>query len=334
MQVQPVDPAGMLGRAVDALAVEVARQWRAELSARGLGHLDPSAVRWATTSRPVGVPPEEIVGGDRLPPSPVRVTRLRLSGRVEDMARMLANSPARQVAIIGSPGSGKSTLAMLLTLGLLARRQPGDPLPVLVTVSSWDPGREHLDTWLVRRLVELYPALGARGGYGPDAAMWLVDRGLVVPVLDGLDEMAGPAQAPAITALTAAVGRDRPLVVTCRADEYQRAVAQAGSPLARAAVVEIEPVSAADAAAYLPEGQLDGAARWRPVLAHLAAEPDGGLAHVFRTPLMVYLARTAYRAPGSNPAELLTFTEPGNVELHLEDKTIRIWVPHRAFTAT
>jgi hypothetical protein len=79
-----------------------------------------------------------------------------------------------------------------------------------------------------------------------------VDRGLIVPILGGLDEMPEPVQAPVVTPLTTAVGRDRPLVLTSRADEYQAAVAQAGGPLARAAVVEIEPVTAADAAAYLP----------------------------------------------------------------------------------
>src|SRR5262249_18142778 len=202
-------------------------------------------------------------------------------------------------------GAGKSTLAVLLTLGLLQRRQAGDPVPVLVTVSSWDPDREHLDTWLVRRLGELYPALGRRGSTGPARRGRLVGRGLVTPVLAGRDEMPEPVRARAITALTVAVGRDRPMVLTSRADEYQAAVSQAGSPLARAAVVEVEPVTAADAAAYLSTGQVDGQARWQPVLTHLAAQPDGILARTLRTPLMVYLARTAYHIPGSDPAALL-----------------------------
>jgi hypothetical protein len=226
LRVPAVDPAMVLCRAVDDLAETVARQWRAEVNARGLGHLDPIRVHWSATSR----------------------------------------------------------LAVLLTLSLLERRQPGAPMRVLVTVSSWDPDREHLDTWLVRRLGELYLALGGRGRYGIDAAVRLVDRGLVTPILDGLDEMPEPVQARAINALTVAVGRDRPLVLTSRADEYLAAVAQAGSPLARAAVVEIEPITAA-AAAYLPTGQVDGVTRWRPVLAHLTAHPDWAPARTLRTPL-------------------------------------------------
>src|SRR5262249_15891342 len=123
----------------------------------------------------------------------------------------------------------------------------------------------------------------------------------------------------AINALTVAVGRDRPLVLTSRAEEYQVAVAQTGSPLARAAVVEIEPITAGDAAAYLPAGQIGGVARWRPVLTPLADHPDGALAQALPTPLMVYLTRTAYRTPGSDPSKLLTFTAPDTIELHLLD---------------
>ncbi len=308
-----------LDQAADNLAEAVASQWRAEVNARGFGHLDPIRLRWSATSRPVTPPPAELLDDHQRPAAPVKVTRLRLSGDLADMTHALGELPFRQLVVIGSPGAGKSTLAVLLTLGLLKRRQPCDPVPVLMTVSSWDPDREHLDAWLVRRLGELYPALSRRGRYGTDTAVRLVDRGLVMPILDGLDEMPRPVQARAITALTVAVGRDRPFVLTSRADEYQTAVAHAGSPLARAAVVEIEPVTPDDAVGYLTAGQTDGEVRWRPVLAHLAAHPDGVLARTLRTPLMVYLARTAYHTPGSDPAGLLGFTDADASERHLLD---------------
>jgi hypothetical protein len=333
-RVSTVDPAVMVGRAAEDLAEVVARQWRGEVNARGLGHVDPIRIRWSATSRPVTPAPVDLLDGRHRPAPPVKVTGLRLSGDLPGMTRMLAGLPVRQLVVIGSPGAGKSTLVMLLTLALLRRRQTGDPVPVLLTVSSWDPDREHFDTWLVRRLGELYPALGGRGRYGTDTVVRLVDRGLIMPVLDGLDELPEPVQARAVTKVTEAVGRDRPLILTSRAVEYQAAVTQAGSPLARAAVVEIEPVSAADAADYLTAGQIDGEARWRPVLDHLAAHPEGALARTLATPLMVYLARTAYQHPDADPATLLAFTDPDSVERHLLDAylpavyTLRTRPPH------
>ncbi|HET8660729.1 MAG TPA: NACHT domain-containing protein [Micromonosporaceae bacterium] len=310
------DPAVLLQEAVEDLAAQVLRQWQDELSVRGMGHLDPIRLRWSATGRPVMPSPAEVVGADRLPPAPVRVTRLRLAGDLDTVTRTLTRLPSRQLVVIGAPGAGKSTLAILLTLGLLARRRPTDAVPVLLTMTGWDPDREHLHSWLAGRLAQAYPALGSRGRYHPDTAVRLVDRGVVLPVLDGLDEIPEPVQAAALTALTAAVGRDRPLVLTSRAEQYQDAVRRAGAPLARAAVVEIEPVTAADAAAYLAAGQAEPV-RWRPVLAHLTAAPDGALARTLRTPLMVHLARVAYQDPDSDPAGLLAFTDPETITSHL-----------------
>ncbi|MFB9410298.1 NACHT domain-containing protein [Dactylosporangium matsuzakiense] len=307
------DPAGPPAATADDLADQVARQWRTEAAARGLGQFDLIRVRWSATARSVGAPPADVLGSDRLPAAPARVTRLRLAGGVDELARLVSELPARQVVVIGEPGVGKSTLAVLLTLALLARRSDGDPVPVLLTTGSWDPRREHLDAFLVRRLGELYPSVR------PGAALRLIDRGLLVPVLDGLDEMAGPVQALAVAALSEAIGRDRPLVLTSRAEEYERAVAGAGVQPARAAVVEIEPIGVGDAAAYLLGGRMDGAARWATVTEHLHAHPDGVPASVFRSPLMLYLARTAYRDTRRDPGELLGLAEPDQLEAHLLD---------------
>jgi hypothetical protein len=42
--------------------------------------------------------------------------------------------------VLGEPAAGKSVVALLLTLGLL----PDEPVPVLLTVSSWNPHQEDL----------------------------------------------------------------------------------------------------------------------------------------------------------------------------------------------
>lgn len=83
------------------------------------------------------------------------------------------------------------------------------------------------------------------------------------------------------------------------------------------AVVEVEPVTAAQAVKYLTSGQIDGSRRWAPVTAQLRSCPTGVLARVLSTPLKVYLARTMYASPDTDPAELTTFTDPGSLEEHL-----------------
>ena len=231
--------------------------------------------------------------------------------------------PRRQVVVLGEPGAGKSVLAVLLALGLLGKPEPGDPVPVLLPVSSWDPGAggEHLSTWMARRLVEDYPFLANAESYGPDAAASLITAGLVMPILDGLDELPHELLDAAIAGIDRAAvagGRVSPLVVTCRTSDYEAAVAVTGRVLAAAAVIELEQVEPAAAAAFLTEGAPQAVSRWDAVLAGLQA--DAPLAQALTSPLMVALARAIYTDPATSPAELLDTSRlptRGAVESHL-----------------
>ncbi|MFI2667854.1 NACHT domain-containing protein [Micromonospora carbonacea] len=305
----PVDPATRLEDAVDELARQVRRQWDHEAGVRGLLRPEPLRVRWSSTGRPVTGAPVEVFGATG--------GQVRLFGEATEVIRLWRQLPARQLVVIGAAGAGKTSLAVLLTLDLLKDRQDRQAVPVLLPLAGWDPRKDHVDTWLARRLIEFYPVLADRGSFGRDAAVRLVDGARIVPVLDGLDEMPPPLRAAAVRALTEVVGRDRPLVLTCRAEEYQETIAATGTPLARAAVVEIEPLTGQQAGEYLPAGQINGAQRWAPVIAHLRAHPRGPLAQVLSTPLMVYLARTAYTPPHTDPDALTRFTDPADVEEHL-----------------
>jgi hypothetical protein len=313
------DPAALRDRAARDLATWVERQWRQEATARLLDRPEPLQVRWSWTARPAAPPPGEVLGAAA---ATGQVRRLPLRGDLGDVVDRFVQLPQRQLVVLGRPGAGKSVLVLLLTLGLLGRWRPGEPVPVLLNVSSWKPNREHLDSWLGRRLLEEYPVLGNQRLYGVDVAMRLVAAGGVLPVLDGLDELPQTQHPTAVAGLNHAVGGGRPLVVACRAEEYQAAVAATGTTLGRAAVVELEPVDVVAAAAYLQGGQVHGNRRWAPVVAHLGANPRGPLAQALSTPLMVYLARTVYTAPERDPTELCDprrWAEPGQIEDHLLD---------------
>ncbi|WP_086842530.1 BTAD domain-containing putative transcriptional regulator [Amycolatopsis kentuckyensis] len=292
-----VPPHHRFDRAVTELAEAVTWQWRAEAELRSLHRPQPIMLRWSSAAR----------GG-------------KLRGDLDDIAATFTALPVRQLVVLGDPGSGKSVLALMLTLELLRTRGPDDPVPVLLSLASWDPRREHLDRWLAARLAENHPALLTAREYGTDAPTRLVLGGHVVPVLDGLDEMPADLRVAALDALDQTVGAGRSLVLTCRSAEYEQVTRESGTVLSAATVVRLEPVARQEAITYLAARQ--GEDRWLPVADRLRREPDAALARVLRTPLMVDLARIGYGRPPADPAELLAADDAGALEGQLLDSFV------------
>ncbi|MFD1365961.1 hypothetical protein [Actinoplanes sichuanensis] len=302
---------------LDRLADLVGRQWEREAVRRGLRGTSPMRIRWRITERPVGVPPDEVTDL-----GPARVTRLRLAGEVQDLAETWRRLPFRRLVVIGRPGAGKTSAAVLLTCGLLADRRPGEPVAVLLDLAGWRPSSEEFEAWLGRTLAGRY---GLRAA-AREAGRLVAERG-VIAVLDGLDEMRPEDRAAAVTVLNELV--DLPLVVMSRAEEYTATVTETGEPLHRALIVELDPLSPQQAAGYLPGGQAGDADRWAPVARELVRNPSGPLAVALSSPLMTYLARTVYRVPGSDPAELIELAEGGELERRLFDRYLPALYPER-----
>jgi hypothetical protein len=119
--------------------------------------------------------------------------------------------------ILGAAGSGKTTSLLELARNLIARAERDEtlPLPVVLPLSSWAEERLPLAAWLVDELSKRYSVPRDVG------RMW-VARDLVLPLLDGLDEVEPEhreACAAAIHAFRVAHGRV-PLAVCCRTAEY------------------------------------------------------------------------------------------------------------------
>ncbi|WP_086678261.1 BTAD domain-containing putative transcriptional regulator [Amycolatopsis pretoriensis] len=282
-------------RAVTELAEAVTWQWRAEAELRSLHRPQPIVLRWSARR-----------GNPR--------------GELDDIAETFTALPVPQLVVLGEPGSGKSVLALMLTLDLLRARAAGGPVPVLLSLASWDPRRDHLDRWLATRLADDHPALLNTREYGRDAPTRLVLGGHVLPVLDGLDEMPADLRVAALDALDQTMGAGRALVLTCRSAEYDQVVREAGAVLGAATVVRLEPVARQEAITYL--SARDGRDRWGPVAERLRREPDAALARVLRTPLMVDLARIGYGRPGADPAELLGASDVEALEGQLLDSFV------------
>lgn len=291
------DPAAL----ADDLALRLREQWLEEAQARRLRDPRVLPLKWTATTR------EVVDRSGASDAARARVLRMRLDGRldgrfdevIDRLAANYARIPNRRLVTIGEPGAGKTVLAILLTLGLLGARDQGGPVPVLLPVASWDPVRERLDDWIVRTLAQ--PYYNGR----EDIPRTLLTQGLLLPVLDGLDEIPESARRSAIRGINHAIGGDRPIVVTCRATEYEELIRGGAPTLRRAAVVEVAPVPVADVIGYLREVDWPTGVDWEPVFTHLRADPAGPVADVLSTPLMVTSARLVYRRGGADPGELL-----------------------------
>jgi hypothetical protein len=272
--------------AARTLAEAVRTQWSEEAAHRGLRLQDPLRVRWSS-----------VPGGPSGP-----VSRLRARGDVTDAVTAFRQLPRTQLLVLGEPGSGKSSLAILLTLGLLEQHSAGRPVPVPVSLSSWRPTAEHLYGWLAQRLTNEYEFLGNADRFGPDAASRLLTSGRVMPVLDGLDEMAAELRPTAIDHVNRFV-QARPVVMTSRRDEYLAAVDTLGRRAAFTAI-QLDPVHLDEVERFLVDAT-DPNDRWRPVLAELRAHPELPPASALSSPLLLGLARDVYAPAGTDPAELL-----------------------------
>jgi NACHT domain len=290
------------------LAGEVEEQWDREAGLRQLYQPVPLQVRWSSTGRPVAASRDVVLGES----ANADWRQLPLQGDADEIVAAFRRLPYRQLVVLGEAGAGKSVLAMLLTLRLLKDPEPGQLVPVLLPIASWDPAKESVRDFLARRLGEDYPSLAGHGEGGQTLAQLLVVRRGILPVLDGLDELPAGMHSQAVQALDGYAAPDRPLVVTCRSREYEQAVRNSGSVLSRSAVVEIEPVSTGQAIDFLSH-PAPSRPRWQPVFEHLREHPDSPLARTFSTPLMVALARAAYRGPDRNPAGLLVLADDAAV---------------------
>lgn len=140
---------------------------------------------------------------------------------VTELSRRFRRAKPFRLAIQGLSGSGKSVFARLLMAELLKTADSG-PVPVFLPLWSWDPGQEPLNAWIKRRMTEDYPELGDRDTYGPTAVANLVDQGLILPILDGLDALPLDWHEK-VFADSGLMSQDR-LVLTCRTRHPDRGV--------------------------------------------------------------------------------------------------------------
>lgn len=214
---------GPLADAAEELARESRQRWRREEAQHRVHHPFALPVRWQQV--PAGVA-DQSANAHLLAPGEAR-TEPDLSGDLRRVAEIYRRIPSGRLVVLGRAGSGKSILAVRFALDLLDARTRNERVPVIFSLGAWDPTTVALRDWLIGRLLRDYPHLARRVPSGKTLAADLLDDDLVLPVLDGFDELAEDLRAPALEALNLS---RLPLVLTSRHAEFTAAVREAHAP--------------------------------------------------------------------------------------------------------
>lgn len=259
---EAADTAAALAR----LREGIKQGWAREVASRQLHLPRPLQLRWRPTGlRGVQVAAESgqrvpIVSGALLDDDATRPPAASLVEALRDPA-------VCQLVVLGEPGAGKTTLAILYVMAAVTAGGKGDPVPVPVPVAAWDPvAVPDVADWLIVRIGQDYPQVTL------DEARALVRKRMVIPVLDGLDEMPPTLRGEALARLEEAAGAGLRMMVTCRSEEFAQTTAEVGV-LPQAVVVDIVPVMVDDAVTYLTQREPAGSTRLGAVTTTMTRTP-------------------------------------------------------------
>ncbi|HZR44582.1 MAG TPA: protein kinase [Ktedonobacteraceae bacterium] len=195
-----------------------------------------------------------------------------------------------ELLLLGEAGSGKTTLLLELARHLLERAEKSDsaPIPVVFLLSSWAEKQLPLDQWLIEELSSKYQVPRPLG------EIW-VRTEMLLPLLDGLDEVPANARPACIVAINAYKKEHglSPLVVCSRLTEYLLFTSRMHL---RGAVV-VRPLTMKQI-----EGYLHSAGTKFDIIYQMLCE-DLMLQRLVTTPLMLNIITLAYQ--DKSPEDLL-----------------------------
>ncbi|NER96435.1 MAG: NACHT domain-containing protein [Symploca sp. SIO1B1] len=182
----------------------------------------------------------------------------------------------RQLLILGEPGAGKTTMMLELAEDLLRRAiaDKTEPIPVLLSLSSWKNPQQSIFDWLLGELKEKY-------GIRQDLAGQWLEKNQLLPLLDGLDEVAPQHQQACAVKLNEwliAELEQRPcgVLICCRREEFEQVVQQ---PLSLYGAIYVQPLTVRQIEDYFTEFDLQNV--WQTV------QQDKALQEILTKPLFL-----------------------------------------------
>jgi NACHT domain len=123
-----------------------------------------------------------------------------------------------KLLILGAPGMGKSIALLSLVEQLVERAisHPKTVIPAIFQLSTWRNDNQSIESWLIEQLYDLHGGNRKSKLY----EQWL-ERQVLLPLLDGLDELGLERQKKCMKKLNEFAEHYPYLVVCCRAREFK-----------------------------------------------------------------------------------------------------------------
>ena len=197
-----------------------------------------------------------------------------------------------ELLILGAPGAGKTTTLLSLARELIARAvdDVALPIPLVFNLASWDRGSGSFDDWLIHEMIVTYDM-------STEIARTWIGNDDVLPLLDGLDEVADERRAACVETINAFRARHTKRLNRMAICSRLAAYEELPQLRLRGAIV-VQALAAGQVDSYLAE-MGDEVAGLRTAL-----HDDAMLLEMATTPLLLNIMMLTYQ--GSQPTALPT----------------------------
>jgi Effector-associated domain 10/NACHT domain len=209
-----------------------------------------------------------------------------------------------KLLILGAPGAGKTTALLSLAEQLVegAISQRGTVIPVIFELSTWRNDNQSIESWLIEQLYDLHGGNRKSKLY----EQW-IERQVLLPLLDGLDELGLERQKKCTEKLNEFAEHYPQLVVCCRVKEFETVDIKLRNLRGAVCLQSLSDSQIQDYLGSLKRPELWGAIQTTRSLQAMLEPTIEGDPGLLRVPLFVKLVADVYdpQQPISSKTDLL-----------------------------